>query len=118
MMKAIGLVMLYDRRLGAPGKVSTEFNEFFPQVTENLVKEDLMELPELKEILDAKRIFWGGIKENFKEMLANEQSIGKLAWQVFHSHTDEEASDEVKSLIYDGSQAPWEFTIAVCVLYE
>ncbi|MBN1801220.1 MAG: hypothetical protein JW891_06910 [Candidatus Lokiarchaeota archaeon] len=117
-MKAIGIVLLYDRNIGAPQEVSSVFSEFFPQVTENLVKEGLLTLPELKEIIDSKSIYWGGIKENFKEFLLDEDSIGKLGWQVFNKHSGKDPLDEVKSLIYDGNKAPWNYSLVACVLYE
>ncbi len=117
-MKAIGIVFLYNRNIGAPQDVSSKFSEFFPQVTENLVKEGLLSLSDLKEIMDLKSIYWGGIKEKFDEFLLDEDSIGKLGWQVFNKHSGKDASDEVKSLIYDGSRAPWNYSLAVCVLYE
>ncbi|MFX1238924.1 MAG: hypothetical protein ACFFAS_08455 [Promethearchaeota archaeon] len=117
-MIAKGIVFLYDRNIGTPQDISSKFSEYFPQITENLVKEGLLTLPDLKEIMDLKHIYWGGIKENFDELLLDEDSIGKVGWQVYNKHSGKEASDEVKSLIYDGNKAPWNYSLVVCVLYE
>ncbi len=117
-MKALGLVLLYDRKLGIPEDISQRFSESFPQITENLVKQGLLDLLELKNIMDRKLIFWGGIKEKFEEILKDSESIGQIAWQVFNNHSDLECSEEIKSLIYDGVSAPWKFTVMACVLYE
>ncbi|MFX1275243.1 MAG: hypothetical protein ACFFBP_11285 [Promethearchaeota archaeon] len=116
-MNAIGIVFLYDRKLGPPKEISVEFKEFFAQVTENLVKEGLLDLPELKNIIDSQKIYWGGIRENFNEIISDTDAIGKLGWITFKNHTDIEARDELKSLIYDESKAPWGFTLIVCVIY-
>jgi hypothetical protein len=117
-MKAIGLVFLYDRNLGKPEEVSKKFSEHFAFVSENLVMESLLNLAELKEIIETKKIYWAGIKEKFKEIVNDESSIGKLAWKVFKDFYGKEPSEEVKSLIYDANQAPWDFTLMACVLYE
>jgi hypothetical protein len=118
-MKAIGIVLLYDRKIGSPEEISkTFFGENFSKVTEGLVTQGLIELVDLKTILDAKSIYWGGLKENFKDVLENDEAIGRLAWKVFNDQSGKEASDEVKSLIYDGSKTPWKFTLMACVLYE
>ncbi|MFX0072268.1 MAG: hypothetical protein ACFFAO_14375 [Candidatus Hermodarchaeota archaeon] len=118
-MNAIGIVMLYDRREGAPEDISKQFfGENISLVTENLVKQNLIELPALKEIMDSRSIYWGGIKENFEEILENNEAIGKLAWKVFKDQAGKDASDEVKSLIYDGTKVPWKFILMACVLYE
>ncbi|NHJ23333.1 MAG: hypothetical protein EAX89_02070 [Candidatus Lokiarchaeota archaeon] len=117
-MKAIGIVFLYDRALGTPELVSKDFSAQFSNVSENLVLEGLLELPDLKFILDNKNIFWGGIKENFQEIQENENMIGRLAWRIFKDYSGIESSEEVKSLIYKANDAPWNFTLMVCVLYE
>jgi len=117
-MKAIGIVFLYDRSLGAPAKVAKEFSEYFSDVTEDLVKSNLLSLTEVKEIIDLNRIYWGGIKENFYEILEDDRAIGGLAIEVFEGHSNLKAADDVKSLIYDEKQVPWKFKIAVCILYE
>ena len=118
-MKAIGIVMLYDRKVGDPQEISKNFfGENFSIVSEGLVSQELIELPQLKELLDSKSIYWGGIRENFEKILEDEEGIGRLAWKVFHDQSGKEASDEVKSLVYDGSKAPWDFTLMACVLYE
>jgi hypothetical protein len=118
-MKAIGLVMLYDRKQGAPEEISKKFfGEHLSLVTEHLVKQELLGLPEIKQILDERKIYWGGIKENFAEISNNEDAIGKLAWKTFKDQNGREPSEEVKSLIYDGSKVPWKFTLMACVLYE
>jgi hypothetical protein len=116
-MKAIGLVFLYDRNLGPPKEVSRRFSEFFPRVSENLVLEGLLELSNLKDIMDFKRIYWAGIKENFETISKDEEMIGKVAWKVFSDYSGIEPSDEVSSLIYSGKKASWGFTLMVCVLY-
>ena len=59
-----------------------------------------------------------GIRENFKEVLESDDAIGKLAWKVFKEQSGKEASEEVKSLIYDGAKTPWKFTLMACVIYE
>ncbi|MCJ7651102.1 MAG: hypothetical protein MUP85_21035 [Candidatus Lokiarchaeota archaeon] len=117
-MKAIGLVFLYDRNEGSPQEVSTNFITHFSNVTENLIFAGLMELPELKEIMDTKRIYWGGIKQNFAEILREEETIGKLAWKLFSDNSGITPHEEVKSLIYEKENSPWNFTIMVCVLYQ
>lgn len=117
-MKAVGLVFLYDRNLGEPEVVSKDFSEFFSGVSENLVKEGLMALHDLKRIIDNQLIFWGGIKENFEQITEDDEAIGKLAWQVFTSNSKVGISEEVRSLVYDGSKAPWEFTLMACVVYK
>lgn len=118
-MKAIGIVMLYDRRVGDPQEVSkTFFGENFSIVSEGLVSQELINLIQLKDFLESKSIYWGGIRENFEKLLEDEEAIGRLAWKVFNDQSGKEASDEVKSLVYDGSKAPWKFTLMACVLYE
>ncbi len=117
-MKAIGLVFLYDRNEGSPQDVSANFITHFSNVTENLIFAGLMELSELKEIMDVKRIYWGGIKQNFLEILQEEEIIGKLAWKLFSDNTGIAPHEEVKSLIYEKENSPWGFTIMVCVLYQ
>ena len=117
-MKAIGLVFLFDRKLGIPEEISKEFSQYFPDISENLVLENLLGLPELKEIMDKKRIYWAGIKENFEFILENDNSIGKIAWKVFKDFFGEDPSEEVKSLVYNGTQAPWKFSVIVCVIYK
>ncbi|MFX1337190.1 MAG: hypothetical protein ACFFDK_01130 [Promethearchaeota archaeon] len=118
-MQAIGIVMLYDRQVGEPQEVSKNFfGENFSIVTEGLVSQELIDLIQLKNILDSKSIYWAGIRENFEKILEDDEGIGRLAWKVFNDQSGKEASDEVKSLIYDGSKAPWNFSLMVCVLYE
>lgn len=117
-MNAIGIVFLYDRKLGTPEEISGKFKDHFSQVTENMVKEELLDLPELKKIIDSKNIYWGGIRENFNEILNDSDTIGKLGWMTFKNHTNIEAKDEIKSLIYDETQAPWGYTLIACILYE
>lgn len=117
-MNAIGLVFLYNRKLGTPEEISVKFKDHFSQVTENLVKEKLLNLPELKEIIESQKIYWGGVKENFDEILDDPDTIGKLAWMTFKSNANIEARDEIKSLIYNATQIPWGFTLIACVLYQ
>ncbi len=117
-MKSIGLVFLYNRNLGAPDEMAKKFSKYFTNVSENIVLEKLVQLTDLKEIMDKKRIYWAGIKENFSDVINDEDIIGKLAWKVFKDNSNIEALDEVKSLIYDGDKAPWNFPLMVCVLYQ
>jgi hypothetical protein len=117
-MHAIGLVLLYNRNIGNPEDISKRFSSHFANVGENLVLEGLLELPEFKEIMDMKRIYWGGVKENFLKLLDDDDAIGKLAWKVFVDNSKIEPSEEVKSLIYEKENAPWDFSLMVCVLYE
>ena len=117
-MKAIGLVFLYNRKEGNPEEVSKEFVKHFHLVSENLVTEGLIDLLRLKNIIDMKQIYWAGIKEQFLEILDDEQAIGKLAWKVFKDFSGKEPFDEVKSLLYDEDAVPWKFTLLACVLYE
>ncbi|TXT64460.1 MAG: hypothetical protein BAJALOKI3v1_210047 [Promethearchaeota archaeon] len=117
-MEPIGIVFLFSMDEGNPKEVSEEFSEHFPSVTENLVRENLLELAQLKEIIDNKKIYWGGIKKDFDKVIQNTDMIGDLAWQVFKKHTEIEASEDVRCLIYDGKQAPWGFTLMSCVLYK
>lgn len=117
-MEPLGIVFLFNMDEGNPEEVSKEFGEHFPSVTENLVRENLLELAELKEIIDNKKIFWGGIKKDFDKVVQNNDMIGDLAWKVFKKHTDIEASEDVRCLIYDGAQAPWNFTLMSCVMYK
>lgn len=114
----LGIVFLFNMKEGKPEDVSKNFSEYYSGVTQNLVREELLELVELKDIMDKKLIYWGGIKENFELVVQDEEMIGDLAWQVFHNHTNIEASEDVKCLIYDGNQAPWGFTLLACVLYK
>ena len=117
-MNAIGIVFLYDRIMGAPDIVSKEFSEHFPGISEDLVKSKLLELSELKPILDSKMIFWGGVTEKFYDFLEDDEVLGGIAIKVFEKHSPLKTSDEVKCLIYDREKVPWKFTIAVCVLYS
>ena len=117
-MKAIGLVFLYNRKLGTPEEISKQFSEHFANVSENLVLEKLLGLVELKDILDNQRIYWAGIKENFESIMEDNDSIGKIAWKVFKDFFGEEPSEEVKSLVYYGINTPWHFPVMVCVLYK
>ena len=116
-MRAIGIVFLYDRTIGEPQDISKKFSMHFSDVGENLVLEGLMDLTDLKEILDTKRIYWGGIKQDFQELLNDDDSIGKIAWKVFFDNSKIEPSEEVKILIYEKEKAPWNFSLMVCVLY-
>ncbi len=115
---AIGIIFLYNKEHGSPEKVSKELSDYFSQITENLVSQGLMDLPRLKKIMEEKKIFWGAIKENFENILNDTDAIGHIAWNVFKKHTGIEASEDVKLLIYDGTQAPWNFTLMACVLYQ
>ena len=117
-MKAIGIVFLYNRNLGAPEEIAKNFSEDFTIVSENIVLENLVQLADLKEIMDNKRIYWAGIKEKFDVIINNEEMIGKLAWKVFKDHSSIEPLDEVKSLIYNSDKVPWNFPLMVCVLYQ
>jgi len=117
-MRAIGIVFLYDRIIGEPKEISKQFSKYFSDVGENLVLEGLMDLTALKEILDMNRIYWGGIKQNFRELLNDDDTIGKVAWKVFFDNSRLEPSEEVKSLIYEKENAPWNYSLMVCVLYE
>ncbi|HEY0088999.1 MAG TPA: hypothetical protein VGB37_09150 [Candidatus Lokiarchaeia archaeon] len=117
-MVAVGIVFLYNRKEGSPEEVSKKFSKHFSDITENLVKEDLLNLVELKEIMDTKPIYWGGIKKDFNKMLNDNEAIGAFAWNLFKGFTKKEASEDVEVLIYDGLKAPWGFTILVCVLYQ
>jgi hypothetical protein len=117
-LKSLGIVFLYDRKLGPPKEMARKFIEYFKLVSENIVLEDLVKLADLKEIMDKKRIYWAGIKENFIDVMHNEEMIGKLAWKVFNDNTAIEASDEVKSLVYNGDKVSWNFPLMVCVLYQ
>jgi len=117
-MSAFGIVFLYNRNIGNPQKVSKNFSKYFSDITENLVNQDLLGIIELKEIIDSKRIYWGGIRENFAELLNNEELIGQVAWKVFKENSGTEPSDEVKMLIYDEKKTPWNFTLMVCVIYK
>lgn len=117
-MTAIGIVFLFNKEEGTPEEVSKEFSEYFAGVTENFVREGLLDLVKLKEIIDENKIYWGAIKENFQKVVDDPDMIGELAWRVFKNHTDIEASENVKTLIYDGEQSPWGFTLLACVLYE
>ncbi|MFW9938325.1 MAG: hypothetical protein ACFFD5_11800 [Candidatus Thorarchaeota archaeon] len=117
-MSAIGIVFLYKREIGKPQEVSKNFSKYFSNITENLVKQDLLGIVELKEIIDSKRIYWGAIKENFNEFFNNEELIGQVAWKVFNEHSGIEPSEEVKILIYDENKSPWYFILMVCVIYN
>ncbi len=117
-MVAIGIVFLYNRKEGSPEEVSKRFSKHFSDITENLVKEDLLNLVELKEIIDTKSIYWGGIKKGFNNILNDNEAIGHFAWNLFKDFTKKEASEDVEVLIYDGLKASWGFTILVCVLYQ
>jgi len=114
---AIGIVFLYNKEEGSPEKISKELSEYFSDITKHLVNQDLLGLPALKEIMDEKKIYWGGIKKDFKKTLGDNEAIGSIAWEVFNQHTGIEASDEVKVLVYDAEQAPWNFALMACVLY-
>ena len=117
-MKALGIVFLYDRTLGVPDEVARNFSEHFTMVSENIVLENLVELHDLKEIMDKNRIYWGGIKKNFDIVINDEETIGKLAWRLFKDHSSLDALDEAKTLVYNGDKVPWGFPLMVCVLYQ
>ena len=116
--KPCGIVMLYDRSEGDPQKVSKKFSESFSDVTENLFKQELIGLSELKEIITSRKIYWAGIKEKFSEILEDTETLGGLVRKVFMDHSGTEPSDEVKCLIYDGEKAPWGYSIVAGVVYE
>ncbi len=118
-MKAIGIVFLYDRKEGAPEEVSNKFaGSNFASVTENLVKEGLLDLIELKGILDLKTIYWAGIKEDFDKILEDNNAIGSIAWQVFKGHMSRDIMKDIKSLVYNRAKVPWNFSLIACVVYE
>ena len=118
-MKPIGIVILYDRKEGAPEELSSKFaGEFFSQVTENLVKARTLDIGDIKVVLDAKQLFYGGIKESFIELVENPEGLGKIAWKVFNNHTGKEPLDDVKLVIFEGDKVPWNHTIAACVVYD
>lgn len=117
-MKAIGLGFLYNRIEGNPEDISRKFSKHFHLVSENLVIEGLIDLPELKKIIDLKQIYWAGIKERFLELLEDEEAIGKLSWKVFKDFSGKEPFDDVKSLVYGKNEVPWKFILMACVLYE
>ncbi|MFW9951236.1 MAG: hypothetical protein ACFFKA_14040 [Candidatus Thorarchaeota archaeon] len=106
------------RALGPPEKVSKIFSEYFSNVTENLVLQGLIDLSSLKQILDAKYIYWAGIKENFQTIQEDEILIGKLAWRTFKDYSGIDPLEEVKSLLYNRDIAPWGFSLMACVLYK
>ena len=72
----------------------------------------------MKDILDLKKVYWAGIKENFFEIQNSHDLIGKIAWKVFNDFSGIEPSEEVKSLIYDQEVTPWKFSLFVCVIYK
>ncbi len=115
-MKAEGIVFLYDRKLGNPEQISKQFSEHFSEISENLVKENLLSLSDLKSIMDNKTIFWGGIKQNFEKILLDSDAIGTISWDVYKSHTGKECSEDVKSLIYNNDENSWNFPLIVSVL--
>jgi len=117
-MNAIGIVFLFDRKLGSPEEMAEKFKDNFSQVTENLVSAGLLDLPGLKKIIDSKKIYWGGVRENFDEVLGDSDIIGKLSWITFKNHTNIEAGDDIKSLIYDEGLAPWGHALIASILYE
>ena len=117
-MNAIGIVFLYDRVMGGPDTVSKEFSEYFPGISEDLVKTKLLKISDLKPILDSKMIFWGGVTEKFYEFLDDDVVLGGIAIKVFEKYSSQKAGDEVKCLIYNREQVPWKFTVVVCVLYK
>ncbi len=117
-MKAIGIVFLYDRVIGSPDVVAKEFSQYFPSITEDLMNSKVLDLAELKDIMDSNKIYWGGIKEDFNSLIENKLSIGGIAINVFEQNSNLKVSDEVKSLIYDGDKAPWKFKVVVCILYK
>ena len=118
-MKPVGIVILYDRKEGAPEEVASKFaGEFFSMITENLVKEKMLEISNIKEILDSKLIYYGGIKDNINDFIANPETLGQIAWKVFNTHAGKEPLDEVKLIIFEGNKVPWNHTIAACVVYE
>ena len=119
MLKPIGIVILYDRKEGTPEELSSKFAaEFFSQVSENVIKEKMLSLGEMKELLDSKMLFYGGIKEKFDEFTNNPEVLGQIAWKVFYDHTGKEPIDDVKLVIFNGDNVPWNHSIAACVLYD
>lgn len=117
-MQAIGIVFLFNEEEGSADDVSKNFAEHFAAVTENFVRQELMDLVTLKKIIDEKKIYWAAVKSNFNEVVEDPSKIGDLAWQVFQKHTNIEAAEDVEALVYDGSKAPWGFTLISCVLYQ
>lgn len=118
-MIPIGIVILYDRKEGAPEEMASKLaGEFFSQITENIVKERMLEIGDIKDILDSKLIYYGGIKESFKKLLDNPERLGQIAWKVFNNHTGKEPIDDVKMVIFDGQKVPWNHTIVACVVYD
>ena len=117
-MKALGIIFLYNRSLGPPEEVAKNFSEYFSLVSENIVLENLVQLADLKEIMDKNRIYWAGIKENFNNIVIDDELIGKIAWRVFKDHSKIEPSEEVKSLIYNGDKVPWNFPLMISVVYQ
>ena len=117
-MKAIGIVFLFNRNIGTPEEISKKFSDYFSMVSENLVKEGLMDLVQLKDVLDAKRIFWAGIKEDFEKLHEDSNLIADLSWNVFKNHVNLEASEDIRTIIYNGSDVPWKFSLITSVLYD
>ncbi len=118
-MKPIGIVILYDRNEGPPEEIASKLaGESFSQVTENLVMERTLDVGDIKVVLDAKQLFYGGIKEGFNELVNNPDGLGQIAWKVFNNHTGKEPLDDVKMVIFDGEKVPWKLTIVACVVYE
>ncbi|MFO8017207.1 MAG: hypothetical protein R6U96_01105 [Promethearchaeia archaeon] len=116
--KAQGIVFLFNMEEGKPEDVSKEFKKYFSGVTENLVREGLMELVDLKKIIDEKKIYWGAVKKRFNEVIENGDKLGDLAWELFKKHTNIEADEDIRCLIYKGEDAPWNFTLCACVVYK
>ena len=118
-MKPIGIVILYDRNEGAPEEMAAKFaGVFFSQVTENIVKERMLDIGDIKDILDSKTVYYGGIKESFKELESSPEGLGQIAWKVFNNHTGKEPLDDVKMVIFEGDKVPWNHTIVACVVYD
>ena len=117
-LKAIGIVFLYDRNEGGPETISKKFSNHFSSVSENLVSEKLLGLTDLKKIMDHQRIYFGGIRDRFSEIMEDESAFGRVAWKIFHDNSGIEPSEDVKSLIFEGKDAPWEFSLIVNVIYK
>ena len=118
-MKPIGIVILYDRKEGAPEEMASKFaGDYFSQITENILKERMLEIGDIKDILDSKLIYYGGIKESFRELLDNPEGLGQIAWKVYNNHTGREPTDDMKMVIFEGDKVPWNHTIAACVVYD
>ena len=117
-MKAIGMVFLYDREIGSPEEVSKDFSKYFASVNENLVLNNVLNLVDLKEILDEHRIYWAGIKDIFLEVINNDELMGSIAWKVFVDKSGIKPSDQINVVFYDKNEVPWKFSLLTCIFYE